>query len=85
MKTRTRTVFDGRGLGGRSNKVSYGQLREYFLGHELDATMHYPFREAVLDFLRRRCSAADACDRLWTLKELTRGKILRGHESHRKP
>ena len=52
-----------------SCKVSYGQLREYFLGEELDATMHYPFRTAVLDFLRRRISAEDACEALWTLKE----------------
>ena len=50
-------------------KESYGALREYFLGSELDATMHYPFREIALDFLLRRCGAAQAADRLWTLAE----------------
>ena len=52
-----------------TNKISYGQLREYFLGHGLDCTMHYPFREIVLDFLLGRCSAPQACDRLWTIVE----------------
>ena len=52
-----------------SNKVSYGELREYFLGHELDATMHYPFREIALDFLRGRAGAAECAERLWTIKE----------------
>ena len=50
-------------------KVSYGELREYFLGDELDATMHYPFREIVLNFLRGTTAAGDACEALWTLKE----------------
>ena len=50
-------------------KVSYDELREYFLGDELDATMHYPFREIVLDFLRGRLPAGEACEALWTLKE----------------
>ena len=52
-----------------SNKVSYGQLREYFLGHELDATMHYPFREIALDFLLFQAGASACAERLWTLKE----------------
>ena len=52
-----------------TNKVSYGELREYFLGHELDSTMHYPFRELTLDFLRGKIDAAEACERLWTIKE----------------
>lgn len=34
-----------------SNKISYGQQRAYFLGHELDATMNYPFRAIFLGFL----------------------------------
>ena len=35
-----------------SNKISYSQRRKYFLGTELDGTMNYPFRTAVLDFIR---------------------------------
>ena len=34
-----------------SNKISYGKRRKYFLGNELDGTMNYPFRTAVLDFV----------------------------------
>ena len=52
-----------------SCKVSYGALREYLLGSELDATMHYPFRTAALDFLRGHISAQAACDAFWTIQE----------------
>ncbi|WP_407312922.1 bifunctional glycogen debranching protein GlgX/4-alpha-glucanotransferase [Desulfosporosinus sp. SB140] len=34
-----------------SNKQSYGKLREYFWGYELDAAMNYPFREIFLHFI----------------------------------
>ncbi|HVJ49011.1 bifunctional glycogen debranching protein GlgX/4-alpha-glucanotransferase [Desulfitobacterium sp.] len=34
-----------------SHKRSYGNLREYFWGRELDATMNYPFREIFLHFI----------------------------------
>lgn len=34
-----------------SNKMSYGKLRQYFWGQELDGTMNYPFREIFLHFL----------------------------------
>lgn len=33
-----------------SNKISYGQMREYLLGDELDSVMNYPFRNILLDF-----------------------------------
>ena len=35
-----------------SNKQSYGHRRRYLLGYQLDSVMNYPFRSAVLDFLR---------------------------------
>lgn len=34
-----------------SNKYSYGHLRRYLLGRQLDSVMNYPFREAVFGFL----------------------------------
>ncbi|MHB8127001.1 MAG: bifunctional glycogen debranching protein GlgX/4-alpha-glucanotransferase [Desulfitobacteriaceae bacterium] len=37
-----------------SNKESYGKQREYFWGSELDATMNYPWREILLEFLLGR-------------------------------
>jgi cyclomaltodextrinase / maltogenic alpha-amylase / neopullulanase len=33
-----------------SNKISYGERREYLLGEELDSVMNYPFRRILLDF-----------------------------------
>ena len=70
MKTeRPDSLLMGEVWEDASNKVSYSQLREYFLGNELDCTMHYPFREIALDFLQGRCHARKACDRLWELKE----------------
>ncbi len=35
-----------------SNKISYGVRRAYLRGEELDAVMNYPFRTAILDFIR---------------------------------
>ncbi|MCI8497133.1 MAG: glycoside hydrolase family 13 protein, partial [Clostridiales bacterium] len=35
-----------------SNKESYGHRRAFLLGSQLDSVMNYPFRAAVLDFLR---------------------------------
>ena len=33
-----------------STKVSYGTWRPYMMGGEIDGTMNYPFRSAILDF-----------------------------------
>lgn len=35
-----------------SNKYSYGEHRRFLLGKELDSVMNYPFRGAILDYLR---------------------------------
>ena len=35
-----------------SNKVSYGKRRTYFTGGELDSVMNYPFRTAIINFVR---------------------------------
>ncbi len=52
-----------------SNKVSYGKLRTYFLGSELDGVMNYPFREAVIDFMLGRVSASEMAEIFESLKE----------------
>lgn len=41
-----------------SNKVSYGKLRRYFTDGELDSVMNYPFRTAILNFMKERDGAA---------------------------
>lgn len=52
-----------------SNKVSYGVQRQYFLGEELDATMNYPVRDSLLDFMLGKCTAEHAVKRLRSLAE----------------
>ncbi len=39
-----------------SNKTAYDRRRRYFVGGELDSVMNYPFRNAILDFMRGRDS-----------------------------
>lgn len=41
-----------------STKEAYGVRRRYFLGKELDGVMNYPFRTAILQFLRDADGAA---------------------------
>ena len=52
-----------------SNKVSYGVQRRYFLGDELDATMNYPVRELLLDYMLGKCPAEGAVRRIASLAE----------------
>nr|WP_092070101.1 bifunctional glycogen debranching protein GlgX/4-alpha-glucanotransferase [Dendrosporobacter quercicolus]NSL48126.1 bifunctional glycogen debranching protein GlgX/4-alpha-glucanotransferase [Dendrosporobacter quercicolus DSM 1736]SDM06268.1 4-alpha-glucanotransferase [Dendrosporobacter quercicolus] len=40
-----------------SHKVSYGVLRKYLCGDELDSVMNYPFRQILLDFMLGRTDA----------------------------
>ncbi len=35
-----------------SNKIAYDKRREYFCGNELDSVMNYPFKNAILDFIK---------------------------------
>ena len=41
-----------------SCKEAYGEHRQYLMGQELDSTMNYPLRTAILDFLLRGDGAA---------------------------
>lgn len=52
-----------------SHKISYGKMRQYLWGDELDSVMNYPFRLAVLDFLLQRADAAATHRRLMSLYE----------------
>ena len=52
-----------------SNKRSYEELREYLLGHELDATMHYPFRKILIDFFLGRLESGEVAAAMMQLKE----------------
>ena len=48
---RPNAVLIGEVWEDASNKVSFSQQREYFLGDELDSTMNYPFRASFLRFI----------------------------------
>ncbi|MCH5186399.1 MAG: glycoside hydrolase family 13 protein [Oscillospiraceae bacterium] len=52
-----------------SNKVSYGEQREYFLGHSLDSVMNYPLRNALVDFALGNLDATGFDERIMSLKE----------------
>lgn len=52
-----------------TNKYNYGQPMEYFLGEELDSTMNYPFRMAVLAFITGQSNAAEFCKRFMSIAE----------------
>ena len=41
-----------------ADKVAYGERRRYLRGGQLDSVMNYPFRNAVLELLRRRDAGA---------------------------
>lgn len=52
-----------------SNKVSYGERREYLLGAELDSVMNYPFRATLLDFMLGHKAGEECHEVLMSLKE----------------
>ena len=52
-----------------SNKMAYGKLRRYFEGTELDGTMNYPLRTALLAFVRNQIGAPEMVARLEQLRE----------------
>lgn len=52
-----------------SHKLSYGSLRQYLGGDELDSVTNYPFQSAVLDFILGRIDAARVDQVLMSLYE----------------
>lgn len=52
-----------------SHKVAYEELREYFLGGELDSVMNYPLRSALIDFMMNKTDAEGFNRRIMSLKE----------------
>lgn len=73
-----------------SNKYSYGQLRRYFVDGELDSVMNYPFRTAILRFLRRQDAGTGLADTVMTIAEnyppqvlLSNMNLLGSHDSPR--
>jgi len=52
-----------------SHKVAYDELREYFLGAELDSVMNYPLRNALIDFIMNYIDAKTFSRQIMSLKE----------------
>ncbi|MGM9521814.1 MAG: 4-alpha-glucanotransferase [Oscillospiraceae bacterium] len=52
-----------------SNKISYGKLRRYLLGSELDSAMNYPLLDALHGFILGKLPAEALCETLESLKE----------------
>lgn len=52
-----------------SNKKSYGGRRTYFTGGELDSVMNYPFRTAIINFMREWDSGRGLKETVMTLVE----------------
>ena len=52
-----------------SNKLSYGQLREYLQGYELDSVMNYVFKNALIAYIMGKTSAARFNAEIWKIAE----------------
>ena len=67
--TKPESVLIGEVWEDASNKISYGERREYFLGEELDSVMNYPLRNALIDFACESCDADAFGIRILSLQE----------------
>ena len=52
-----------------TNKYAYGTLRRYFQGGELDGTMNYPLRRAILRYLTGEATAGEFVKKMESLYE----------------
>jgi len=52
-----------------SNKIAYGIRRRYFVDGVLDSAMNYPFRTAILNFLKDRDDGRGVKDTVMTIAE----------------
>ncbi len=69
MKKNEDAVLIGEVWENASNKISYGVQRQYFMGHELDGVMNYPFRQTFVDFLLYHISSKTAIRQMMSLYE----------------
>ena len=52
-----------------SRKEAYGKRRRYFVDGELDSVMNYPFRTAIIDFMRERDSGRGLQETVMSIME----------------
>lgn len=48
------TIIIGEVWEDASNKFSYGKLKEYFCGNQLDSVTNYPLRTSIIDYLKNK-------------------------------
>lgn len=68
-ETDSEAVLIGEVWEDASHKISYGKLREYLLGSELDAVMNYPFRNIFIEYFLGGIDAQQAHHRIMSLME----------------
>ena len=52
-----------------SNKISYNERRNYFVGDQLDSVMGYQFRENIVSFLKGNITSRQLNNKFMTIKE----------------
>ncbi len=52
-----------------SNKEAYSVRRRYFVDSELDSVMNYPYRNAIIDFVRKRINATSFKEQIMNIAE----------------
>ncbi len=52
-----------------SNKIAYDRRTQYFWGKQLDSVMHYPLKDATIEFLTNQIDGELFCAKLETLRE----------------
>lgn len=68
-QTKADSVLLGEVWEDASNKVSYGERREYLFGDELHSTMNYPFRAAAIDYIMGKMSPQNMGSLLMSMME----------------
>ena len=63
------TILIGEVWEDASNKISYGQRRNYILGESLQAVMNYPFRDLIIAYLTMTKTAQDLAYQMLVLSE----------------
>ena len=59
-----------------SNKTAYGVRRRYFVDGTLDSVMNYPFRTAILNFMKERDHGSALRDTVMTIAENYPGQVF---------
>ena len=65
-----------------SNKCAYGVRRRYFVDGELDSVMNYPFRTAILQFMRGSDSGIGLKDTVLSITENYPHQVLHCNMNH---